>query len=78
MVDCHVQNQRAVHLVAKAAEVRADVEVAVSRGESADLAGRQGARHDRVGSVPSPRLAHHVELARAFGGRHHPPGLIHG
>ena len=77
VVDGHVQDQRAFHLVAEAPEVAAEVEVAVDRRDRADLAGRHHPPHPLVPRVPAAGLADHVHPARRLGRLDHPPRLGH-
>ncbi len=62
-MDGHVDEQHMLHLIAEAAEVGAEVEVGVERGQRADLAGLDqiAIAHDVVEIAPV--LDHGVGLA---------------
>ena len=77
VVDRHVQDKRAGHLIAEATEVRAQVEVTVHRRQIAEIAGADRAPADVMLAVPSAGLARHEHLPGRFGCRDHAARLVH-
>ena len=77
MMDGHVQDQRAGHLVAEPAKVRSDVEIAVERGKLADLSVREQIVVGVDLRLVTVVLDHGVDAPRLFGGGDHFLRVLH-
>src|SRR6185437_6864959 len=71
-VDRHVEQQGAGYLVAEAAEVRANIEVAVEDAEWANLLSDQSAKRGKLRMIATA-LRDHIQFPRLFRGRYHGP-----
>jgi hypothetical protein len=76
-VDRHVEQQHVRHDIAKAAKVRADVEIGVDGRDLPNRARTQKGRQPADVGVVAPVLHHGEELARLLGGGDHLPRLRH-